>query len=171
MRRPIAGLRGAAPVALALLLTVVPFTPRPGAAFPATAAAQTAPVQRVALVIEGAGGAHRFDIEVAHTPAARARGLMFREALAADSGMIFLFGIARPVAMWMKNTLIPLDMLFIDRDWRILRIAERTTPYSEEAIPSGGPVIAVLELAGGTARRLGLAPGDRVRMAGMPGPE
>ena len=169
MRRPIASLRGAVPFALALLLTVGPFAPRP--AFHATAAAQTASVQRVALVIEGAGGAHRFDIEVARTPAERARGLMFREALAADSGMIFLFGIARPVAMWMKNTLIPLDMLFIDGDWRILRIAERTTPYSEEAIPSGGPVIAVLELAGGTARRLGLAPGDRVRMAGMPGPE
>ena len=166
MMRSIPDPRGAMPVAvvLALLLIIAPFAPRPGAA-------QTAPVELVELVIEGAGGAHRFDVEVARTPAERARGLMFRRTLAADSGMIFLFESARPVAMWMKNTVIPLDMLFIGRDWRILRIAERATPYSEEAIPSGGPVIAVLELAGGGVERLGLRPGDRVRMAGMPGDE
>jgi hypothetical protein len=76
--------------------------------------------------------------------------------------MLFDFKTDRPVAMWMRNTRIPLDMLFIARDGRVANIAERAVPFSEQTIPSAGPVRAVLELAGGTASRLGIKPGDRV---------
>src|SRR3546814_5004902 len=83
--------------------------------------------------------------------------------MAADAGMLFLFGGSKVRAMWMKNTLIPLDMLFIDETGKIVRIEERTVPHSERAIVSGGPVSAVLELNAGTASRLSIKPGDRVR--------
>jgi uncharacterized membrane protein (UPF0127 family) len=76
--------------------------------------------------------------------------------------MLFDFQAEQPVAFWMKNTYIPLDMIFIRKDGRILRIAENTEPLSERLVPSGGPVLAVLEVIGGTAKKLGLAPGDRV---------
>jgi uncharacterized membrane protein (UPF0127 family) len=87
---------------------------------------------------------------------------MHRPSMAADVGMLFDFKADAPVAMWMRNTLIPLDMLFITRDGRIANIAERTVPYSETSIPSKGPVRAVLEVNGGTAARLKIRPGDRV---------
>src|SRR3546814_16503275 len=86
---------------------------------------------------------------------------MFRRQMAADAGMLFLFGGSKVRAMWMKNTLIPLDMLFIDETGKIVRIEERTVPHSERAIVSGGPVSAVLELNAGTASRLSIKPGDR----------
>ena len=109
-----------------------------------------------------AGEVHTFTVELALTDEQRARGLMFREALAQDAGMLFLYDHEDFRSMWMKNTLIPLDMLFIDRRGRIARIAARTAPHSERAINSGRPVRAVLELAGGTAERLGIRVGDRV---------
>jgi hypothetical protein len=116
------------------------------------------------LSIETAdGGAHAFEVEIAETPDQRAQGLMFRRQMAADAGMLFLFGRAEERAMWMKNTLIPLDMLFIDETGRIVRIEERTVPHSLRAIVSGGPVSAVLELNAGTASRLLIKPGDQVR--------
>jgi len=122
------------------------------------------------LTIETAGGAaHRFAVEIARTPAERSQGLMFRERLAADAGMLFFYTQDQPVSMWMKNTLIPLDMLFIRRDGRISKIAERTVPLSEAVIASDGAVAAVLEVNGGTAARLGLRPGDRVRYAAFGG--
>ncbi len=99
---------------------------------------------------------------MAVTPQERSRGLMERRELAADAGMLFDYGNERFVSFWMKNTLIPLDMLFIKSDGRIARIAERTTPLSLVAVPSGEAVRAVLEVNGGTADRLGIAPGDRV---------
>lgn len=108
------------------------------------------------------GEQHLFVVELALTDEQRARGLMFRESLADDAGMLFLYERDRPRSMWMKNTLIPLDMLFIDRRGRVIRIAERTTPLSERSISSGRPARAVLELAGGTAERLGIRVGDRV---------
>lgn len=111
------------------------------------------------------GKQHVFKVESAQTPEMRALGLMFRRDLAADAGMLFDFGQAQPVSMWMKNTLIPLDMLFIDADGRIVNIAERTVPGSLAGISSQGPVRFVLELNGGTAARLGLRAGDRVRHA------
>lgn len=111
----------------------------------------------------GRGGkTHIFKVEAAVTPETRALGLMFRREMAADSGMLFDFGQNQPVSMWMKNTLIPLDMLFIDAEGRVVNIAERTVPGSLAGIASNGPVRFVLEVNGGTAARLGLKPGDRV---------
>jgi uncharacterized protein len=121
------------------------------------------------LVIETADGLRTFMVEVATTPGERARGLMFREQLAPDAGMLFVYAQDQPVSMWMKNTLIPLDMLFVARDGRILKIVERTVPLSTAVIASDGSVAAVLELNGGTADRLGLRPGDRVRHASLGG--
>jgi uncharacterized protein len=116
------------------------------------------------LVIVGAGGAHAFKVELAVTDAEKAEGLMFRRELAADAGMLFDMGPGEHAAtFWMKNTYIPLDMLFIRADGRIQNIAERTVPQSLDTVPSDGPVRAVLELNGGTAARLGIKPGDMVR--------
>ena len=95
--------------------------------------------------------------------AARARGLMYRKSLAPDRGMLFDFHTPRPVAFWMRTTYVSLDMIFIRADGRILSIARNTTPLSEEGVPSGGPVRAVLELVGGRAAEIGALPGDRVR--------
>jgi uncharacterized protein len=115
------------------------------------------------LVIATRDGArHRFRVELAADPAHQTTGLMFRERLGPDEGMLFDWGGPRESSMWMKNTLIPLDMLFIAADGRIHRIAERTVPHSLAAVDSRGPVRATLELAGGTAERLGLRVGDRV---------
>jgi uncharacterized membrane protein (UPF0127 family) len=114
------------------------------------------------LSITTASGTHRFNVEYADTPDRRAVGLMHRPSMAADAGMLFDFKTDAPVSMWMRNTRIPLDMLFIARDGRIVNIAERTVPFSETTIASKGPVRAVLELNGGTSARLGIKPGDRV---------
>lgn len=114
------------------------------------------------LTVETRSGRHRFEVEVAATPAHRERGLMFREDLAADAGMLFLFGAQRVVHMWMKNTYVPLDMLFITADGRIANIVANTEPLSLEIRSSAGPVAAVLELRGGVAAQKGIAPGDRV---------
>jgi uncharacterized membrane protein (UPF0127 family) len=114
------------------------------------------------LEIVSKTGVHVFAVEIADTDAERERGLMFRKSLPAGQGMLFDFKREQPVAVWMKNTLIPLDMIFIRGNGRILRIAENTKPLSERTIPSGGPVLAVLEVIGGTARELGIEPGDRV---------
>lgn len=103
-----------------------------------------------------------FSVEVAQTPEELSRGLMNRTSLPADAGMLFNFALDRQVAMWMKNTLIPLDMVFIRADGTIAGIAERTVPMSLEIIPSPGPVRAVLELNGGTADRLRIKTGDRI---------
>jgi hypothetical protein len=108
------------------------------------------------------GKRHGFKVEVASSPDERAQGLMFRRTLAPDAGMLFDFGRTEPVAMWMKNTLIPLDMLFIASDGAVVNIAQRTVPGSLTPIPSAKPVRFVLELAGGTTARLGIKPGDKV---------
>lgn len=109
-----------------------------------------------------AGGSHVFDVELAITPEQRSQGLMFRHSMPADAGMLFLFERSEQRAMWMKNTLIPLDMLFIDEGGVIVRIHARSVPFSLQAIASGQPVIAVLELNAGTSARLSIKPGDRV---------
>src|SRR3546814_19133591 len=96
---------------------------------------------------------------------------MFRRQMAADAGMLFLFGGSQVRGMWMKNTLIPLDMLFIDEAGKIVRIEERTVPHSERAIVSGGPGSAVMELDAGTASRLMIEPGDRVPIGRAAGRE
>jgi hypothetical protein len=124
--------------------------------------------EKSALTIETAGGTHKFDIELAQTSEQMSFGLMFRRQLAPDAGMLFIYDPPRPAAMWMKNTYIPLDMLFIGTDGRIVNIAERTVPHSEATVASTGTVRATLELNGGSAARLGIKPGDRVRHPAIP---
>jgi uncharacterized protein len=114
------------------------------------------------LTIVGGNGRHAFQVEVARNDAERAQGLMYRRSLAPDRGMLFDFARVQPISMWMQNTYIPLDMIFIRADGTIARIAENAEPLSTRTIPSGEPVLAVLEVPGGTAARLGLRPGDRV---------
>ncbi|MCP1336028.1 DUF192 domain-containing protein [Futiania mangrovi] len=114
------------------------------------------------VTVETATGAHVFAVEIADTPEARATGLMHREHLADDAGMIFFYDRPQVVTMWMKNTLIPLDMLFIRADGTVARIARNARPLSLETISAGEPVTAVLEIAGGRAREIGAEPGDRV---------
>ena len=109
------------------------------------------------------GRTHRFRVEIADNDASRERGLMFRKSLGPDVGMLFDFKEPQYVSFWMKNTLIPLDMLFIDTRGRVVNVAAMATPMSETTIPSAAPVLAVLELRGGRAAELGIKPGDEVR--------
>jgi len=114
------------------------------------------------LGIQTAAGNNRFAVELATTPEQREQGLMFRQHMAADAGMLFLYPADQLINMWMMNTLIPLDMIFISGDGRIIGVAERTVPMSTVTIPSGEPARAVLEVNGGTAARLRIKPGDRI---------
>lgn len=114
------------------------------------------------LTIDTRAGPKTFKIEVARTPEQQALGLMFRTKLPDDEGMLFPHDDAREVTMWMRNTFIALDMVFIRADGEIHRIEANTEPMSERVIASNGPVGGVLEIAGGAASRLGIAPGDRV---------
>jgi len=108
------------------------------------------------------GTRHTFRIELAETDPLRQRGLMFRNEMAPDAGMLFTYKRDRVISMWMANTYLPLDMLFIESDGRISRIAESTIPLSRESISSRKRARGVLELNAGTVRRLGLSVGDRV---------
>ena len=110
-------------------------------------------------------GRQRFVVEVVDTAESRAKGLMFRTEMAPDHGMLFDFRREEPVWFWMKNTYLPLDMIFARADGTILSIAENTTPLSEAMVPSNGPVRFVLELNAGSAARLGLKAGDRLAHA------
>ncbi len=135
----------------------------------AAAAGNAEPLQtfeKSSLVIQTATGPKRFEVELATTPAQEEQGLMYRQRLAPDAGMLFDFGDTAPRAFWMKNTLIPLDMLFI-ADGRIVDIHERAVPLSEDVIPSRVPARAVLELNGGTVSHLGIKIGDVVRYKGF----
>jgi uncharacterized protein len=114
------------------------------------------------LEIATKSGVQIFGVEMAVTPDEQAKGLMFRRELPEKQGMLFDFHREQPTSFWMKNTYVSLDMIFIRADGRILRIAENTVPLSEALVPSGGPVRAVLEVIAGTARKLGIAAGDRV---------
>ena len=115
------------------------------------------------LAIVTLHGVRNFTVEIADTEATREQGLMFRKHLAADRGMLFDFKTPQPVAFWMKNTLIPLDMLFIAPDGRVVSIARNAAPMSEAQIPSAGDVLGVLEIRGGRAAEIGVEPGDQVR--------
>lgn len=128
------------------------------------AAGETLTFSRAQVVLITASGRHRFDVELALTDAQLRLGLMNRRQLPAQAGMLFDFGRARPVAMWMKNTLIPLDMIFVAAGGRIIRIAENTEPQSLQVIASGGDARMVLEVNAGTAARLGLKAGDRMEL-------
>ena len=126
------------------------------------AAGPVRPAELQTLEIASKNGVHAFSVEMAVTEPERAKGLMFRKELPEGRGMLFDFQREQEVGFWMQNTYIPLDMIFIRGDGRILRIAENTEPLSTRIIPSNGPVRAVLEVIGGTARKFGIAPGDRV---------
>jgi len=114
------------------------------------------------MTLETETGTYPFTVEVTETEAERAKGLMFRRDLAPDQGMVFLYDEPQPITMWMKNTYLSLDMVFIGPDWKVNRIAERTEPFSLDTIPSNGPAIGVLEVPAGTAKRIGLKVGDPI---------
>lgn len=115
------------------------------------------------LMLETANGLHEFTVEVAVTPRARERGLMFREELGPDEGMLFFYDQPQIAGIWMKNTLIPLDILFVKEDGTIAKIARNAVPGSLASMRSGVPVVAVLEIAGGRAAELGVEPGSTMR--------
>jgi len=114
------------------------------------------------VVVTRDGQRHEFQVEMALTPEQQTVGLMFRPSVPADGGMLFDWGAPRDSAMWMRNTISPLDMLFINADGTIRRVAEDTVPGSLATIESRGPVRATLELASGTAKRLDIRVGDKV---------
>lgn len=133
------------------------------------AAAPSAPAARLSvlpLTIATAHGPRHFRVEVARTPAEQERGLMFRKTLPPHGGMLFPLGAPREATFWMKNTILPLDLIFIRADGTIARIAERAVPYSTDIIDSGEPVTAVLEIIGGGAAAQGIAAEDKVRWRG-----
>ncbi len=119
-------------------------------------------LRQVPLTIRTSDATHAFIVEVAATGAEQAQGLMFRTRLAPDKGMIFPFAEDRVASFWMKNTVIPLDIIFIRRDGTIESIAANTTPYSLDPVRAGEPVATVLEIAAGRAAQLGIEPGDTV---------
>jgi len=141
------------------------------AAGPARApdAALVTPSDATPLKIVTAVSTHAFQVEVRDTPEGREVGLMHRRSMPEDHGMLFDFGEEAPVAMWMKNTLIPLDMVFIRADGTIARVARQTEPMSTRIIASGEPVRYVLELNGGVTDKLGIQPGDRVKHPSIAG--
>jgi hypothetical protein len=140
------------PVAAALALCALFAFGGPGA--------RAASIQPLEIVTKN--GVQVFAVEMATTDEEKEKGLMFRKELADGKGMLFDFTPEQEVSMWMKNTFISLDMIFIRADGRILRIAENTEPQSTRIISSGGPAKGVLEVIAGTARKYGIAPGDRV---------
>jgi uncharacterized membrane protein (UPF0127 family) len=133
------------------------------------AQAQSGPLEDLAAfprgkleISEGKKVKHTFDVWLADSPSRQAQGLMFVRALPDMRGMLFVHEGPQPISMWMKNTYIPLDMVFIDAQGRIQQIVEQATPHSLDIIRSNEPALAVLEIAGGEAKRLGLHPGQHV---------
>jgi uncharacterized protein len=129
---------------------------------PVAAAPASITFEESSLTIDAEHDSFEFQVELAVSPAQRSQGLMFRESLEEDRGMLFDFGRPQVASMWMRNTYVPLDMLFIDEAGRITQIAENTQPLSDTVVASREPVRAVLELRGGVSAKLGIEPGDRV---------
>ncbi len=132
------------------------------AASPVALERSAAGLDQVPLTIVSGGKTHRFTVEVARSIAQQQTGMMNRNSLAPDRGMIFPYDPPQPVAFWMRNTLIPLDMIFISPGGKILRIEDSAVPLSLDPVPSGGPVEGLLELAGGRSTELGLKAGDQI---------
>lgn len=124
-------------------------------------------LEKKRLTINSAAGSHTIMVEVAVTRDEQMTGLMFRRSLGADEGMIFIYPQDQEITMWMRNTYIPLDMIFLRRDGTVLRIERNTEPLSERMISSGDRARAVVEMAAGSARRLGIEPGDRIDFPGL----
>jgi len=135
---------------------------QPSASNAVELARSPAGLEQAALTISSHGKLHRFTVEVARTGEEQAMGLMNRASLDPNRGMIFPFDPPRQAGFWMKNTLIPLDMIFIRADGTIARIEANTIPLSLDTVPAGEPVAAVLELAGGRSAELGIQAGDKV---------
>ena len=151
--------------ALAALLIACSTQPAAEASPKVEQAASVHPIsglQIIPLKIATGKGSHAFRVEVAATQEAQTRGLMFRQEVGPDEGMIFPSQVPQQRNFWMRNTPIPLDIIFVGADRRIVNIAANATPYSLDSIPSDGPVIMVLEIAGGRAAELGVGPGDKV---------
>ena len=127
------------------------------------AGADVSPALKVeTIAVVTSQGRAEFEAEIADTPETRAKGLMYRTEMADNHGMLFDFGLTRPVSMWMKNTPLSLDMIFADEAGRVLYVAENTKPYSEDIISAPVPVRSVLEVKAGTAGRIRVRPGDRI---------
>ena len=124
--------------------------------------ALAAPCHPDRALFQGRGKPVEVAVEIADSDEERARGLMFRRDLPAGQGMLFIYESPQPVSFWMRNTLIPLDIVYIRPDGRVLSIARNARPLDETPLPAGGQIRAVLELAGGRAAQIGLLPGDKV---------
>lgn len=149
-------------LALLTLAACAPAPPQPAPVAPPPVAAQpAAPVFEPLDIVTAKGPVH-FRVEIAADEATREQGLMFRTHLDDDQGMLFDFHTPQQVSFWMRNTLIPLDMIFIRADGTIANIADNAEPYSETPIPSDGPVLGVLEIGGGLTQELDINPGDKV---------
>ncbi len=146
-------------LAAAVSLALAPFGSA-ALAQPIVAAQPPLPKIKVTLIV--GRDKRRYDAELARTPAQQSAGLMFRRSMARDQGMIFPFATPQPVSFWMENTILPLDIVFIGPDRRILNIAADAKPFSKNFVYSAGPTAAVLELNAGEAARIGLRPGDKV---------
>lgn len=118
--------------------------------------------------IRGDFGSIRFSVELARTPEEQARGLMFRETMPRLSGMLFVYPREANISFWMRNTLIPLDMIFVDATGEIVRVHPQAVPLDETPIPAGAPTLAVLEINGGLARTFGIEAGDVLRSSALP---
>jgi uncharacterized membrane protein (UPF0127 family) len=119
--------------------------------------------ERGSLSVETASGVHTFSVEIADEPDERERGLMYRTEMAADAGMIFAYDSPQIITIWMKNTVLPLDIIYVNEQGRVMTIAPDAEPYSLKLISSQKPVVAAIEFNAGTAARIGLKPGDTVR--------
>ena len=154
------------PIALAMLTLAgaacSQATPAPAAAVATLAKHPISGLDVVSLTVSQNGKSHAFRVEVARTFEQQQKGLMFRTAMGPDEGMLFPSDTAEPRSFWMKNTVIPLDIVFIGPDHLISNIAASAVPYSLDPIPSSGAALAVLELNGGRAAQLGIMPGARV---------
>jgi len=154
--------RVAAALLLATILAACRAEPESNAAQPAPPRTAPSGLDLASLTIAGGGRSHAFTVEMARTAEQQERGLMFRRALGADEGMLFPFDPPRPASFWMRNTLIPLDMIFIRPDGSIARIAANAAPMSETPVGVEEPVTAVLEIRGGRAAELGITEAARV---------
>lgn len=123
---------------------------------------------KVPILVHAGSSVLRFDVEISDTAQERSQGLMFRETLAPNEGMLFLYPAAKPVSFWMKNTPLPLDMIFIGDDGRIVHVAAMARPFDETPVSSGLPAWAVLEIPGGSAGQLGIRVGDHVEWPQQP---
>ena len=150
-----------ASLALATLAACTAAGPAPVSATQGATVHPVSGLEIIPVTVTTGSGVHTFRTEVADTPKKRSRGMMGRTEMGADEAMIFLYDDMRNFSFWMKDTPLPLDIIFIDDDRRIINIGEGV-PYSEADVKSNAPGIAVLELVGGLAAELGIEPGDRV---------